>query len=60
MGSRQENWFYRQLSNSAKRGATWRIVGDQIIFSDIKESFGPNYDNWGVSSHGKSPYLGSN
>lgn len=30
MGSRQENWFYNSLGRSAKRGATWRIIGSQI------------------------------
>ncbi len=30
MGSRQENWFYGQLSASHNRGATWRVIGDQI------------------------------
>lgn len=33
MGSRQEKWFQRQLSESEARGATWRIVGNQMIFS---------------------------
>ncbi|KAL8760804.1 MAG: hypothetical protein Q9184_003027 [Pyrenodesmia sp. 2 TL-2023] len=46
MGSNQENWFYRQLSESAERGATWRVVGNQIIFSRIIEGFGINGDNW--------------
>ncbi|KAF1844300.1 phosphodiesterase/alkaline phosphatase D precursor [Cucurbitaria berberidis CBS 394.84] len=52
MGSRQENWFYRKLSESAERGATWRIVGSQIIFSRIdlepfKGTKNPlNYDTW--------------
>ncbi|KAL8783706.1 MAG: hypothetical protein Q9213_004445 [Squamulea squamosa] len=46
MGSHQENWFYRQLSESAGRGATWRIIGNQIIFSRVVESFGTNGDNW--------------
>ncbi|KAI4169681.1 MAG: hypothetical protein LQ343_005503 [Gyalolechia ehrenbergii] len=46
MGSHQENWFYRQLSESADRGATWRIIGNQIIFSRIIEAFGVNGDNW--------------
>ena len=50
MGSRQENWFYNQLSASAKRGAAWRIVGSQTVFSRLNESvaFGnvnpPDYD----------------
>ncbi|KAL8902645.1 MAG: hypothetical protein Q9207_004501 [Kuettlingeria erythrocarpa] len=46
MGSRQENWFYNQLSESSERGATWRVVGNQIIFSRIIEGFGINGDNW--------------
>ncbi|KAI5926793.1 PhoD-like phosphatase-domain-containing protein [Camillea tinctor] len=46
MGSHQENWFYNELSRSAQRGATWRIVGNQVIFSHIVESFGLNGDNW--------------
>ncbi len=46
MGSNQENWFYRQLSESAQRGATWRIVGNQLIFSRINTTswFG-TFDN---------------
>ncbi|KAI1490665.1 PhoD-like phosphatase-domain-containing protein [Biscogniauxia mediterranea] len=46
MGSHQENWFYNELTKSAQRGATWRIVGNQVIFSHIVESFGLNGDNW--------------
>ena len=33
MGSHQENWFFRQLSESQKRGAAWRVIGNQMIFS---------------------------
>lgn len=57
MGSRQENWFYNQLSSSSKRGATWRIIGSQVVFSRVNMSiaFGDesplNNDAWdGVSS----------
>ncbi|KAK3303351.1 alkaline phosphatase-like protein [Chaetomium strumarium] len=46
MGSRQENWFYNQLSRSSKRGAAWRVIGSQIIFAQIAESFGLSGDNW--------------
>ncbi|KAJ8099641.1 alkaline phosphatase [Lipomyces tetrasporus] len=35
MGARQENWFYNTLSKSAKRGAIWRIIGNQIRFERI-------------------------
>jgi len=56
MGSRQENWFYNQLSKSSDRGAVWRIVGNQIIFSNIngsaRSSTGEslNADQWDVCS----------
>lgn len=52
MGSRQENWFYNQLSDSKDRGATWRIIGSQTVFSRINESvvYGNtnplDYDAW--------------
>lgn len=52
MGARQENWFYRQLSESAERGATWRVVGSQTVFSRLNQSaaYGTknplNYDAW--------------
>lgn len=48
MGSRQENWFYNQLTKSAERGATWRIIGSQVIFAQIAGSNGPSGDNWNV------------
>jgi len=38
MGSRQENWFYNQLSASQARGATWRLIGSQTVFSRQNES----------------------
>lgn len=46
MGSHQENWFYNQLSKSSNRGATWRIIGNQIVFSSIAESSSFSGDNW--------------
>lgn len=51
MGSRQESWFYHQLSQSAARGATWRVIGSQIIFSRLNQSVPGrdetfNYDSW--------------
>ena len=38
MGGRQEKWFYRQLSESSERGATWRVVGNQILFAHRNQS----------------------
>lgn len=52
MGPRQENWMYRTLSESAQRGATWRVVGSQIVFSHIdrnaldQNGHGVNGDAW--------------
>ena len=45
MGSRQENWFYNQLSKSAKRGAAWRVIGSQTVFSRQNESIVYGLDN---------------
>jgi alkaline phosphatase D len=38
MGPRQEAWFYRTLKDSSRRGAAWRIIGNQVIFSRMNES----------------------
>ena len=52
MGSRQENWFYDSLSESAERGAAWRVIGSQTVFSRMNQSIvlgdeDPlNYDAW--------------
>ena len=52
MGSRQEHWFYETLQESAARGATWRVIGSQTVFSRINESISYgnvdplDYDAW--------------
>ena len=52
MGSRQENWFYDSLSKSAERGARWRLIGSQTVFSKVDQSvaYGNvnplDYDAW--------------
>jgi alkaline phosphatase D len=33
MGFAQEKWFYEQLTESSRRGAAWRVVGNQVVFS---------------------------
>lgn len=30
--------FYKQLSKSKNRGATWRLIGSQIVFSRLNQS----------------------
>jgi alkaline phosphatase D len=52
MGARQEAWFYDSLSASSARGAAWRIIGSQTVFSRVNQSvvYGNvnpyNYDQW--------------
>ena len=52
MGSRQESWFHDTLSASASRGAAWRLIGSQTVFSRVNQSvvYGNvnpfNYDQW--------------
>ncbi|KAI8931617.1 hypothetical protein NX059_011269 [Plenodomus lindquistii] len=50
MGSHQEHWFYNQLTESNDRGAVWRIIGNQIIFSRMNNTavYGEalNADQW--------------
>jgi len=52
MGPRQESWFYNTLGESAKRGARWRVIGSQTVFSKVNESvsYGNtnplDYDAW--------------
>lgn len=52
MGPRQESWFYKSLSESSERGAAWRIIGNQLIFSRVYENDdgGMSGDNWNVGS----------
>lgn len=48
MGARQENWFYKSMSQSQERGAKWRVVGNQIIISRLFENDDGalSGDNW--------------
>ncbi|CAK5264257.1 unnamed protein product [Mycena citricolor] len=47
MGPAQEKWFFHTLSESQTRGAVWRIVGQQIVFSQLDyPTFGLDVDAW--------------
>lgn len=52
MGPRQEKWFYNSLSESDERGAAWRVIGNQLIFSRLFENDEGDMsaDNWNVSN----------
>ncbi|KAJ3551378.1 hypothetical protein NM688_g4737 [Phlebia brevispora] len=46
MGAEQESWFYNTLSQSQSRGAVWRIVGQQIVFTQLDEQGEFDVDAW--------------
>lgn len=37
LGDAQEDWFLAELSASKERAASWRLIGNQIIFSPTKD-----------------------
>lgn len=53
MGHHQEKWFYGSLSESDERGAAWRVIGNQLIFSRLFENDDGDMsvDNWNVGDH---------
>ncbi|TFK42649.1 PhoD-like phosphatase-domain-containing protein [Crucibulum laeve] len=46
MGAAQEKWFYDTVSQSKDRGAVWRVVGQQIVFTQLNESGAFDLDAW--------------
>lgn len=38
MGAKQEKWLFDRLEESQHRGATWKILGQQIQFSNLNET----------------------
>ncbi|KAF7305099.1 Alkaline phosphatase D [Mycena kentingensis (nom. inval.)] len=47
MGSAQEKWFSDTLIESQRRGAVWRLVGQQIVFTQLMlDGVTPNLDGW--------------
>ncbi|KAG6911478.1 hypothetical protein DXG01_014552 [Tephrocybe rancida] len=47
MGAAQEQWLYSTLSESKKRNAVWRVIGQQIVFSQLNEGDGTfDVDAW--------------
>ncbi|KAK7466976.1 hypothetical protein VKT23_004039 [Stygiomarasmius scandens] len=46
MGTAQEKWFFDTLSESRARGAVWRVVGQQIVFTQLNESGSFDLDAW--------------
>lgn len=46
MGLTQENWFFNTLSTSKKRGAVWRVIGQQVVFSQLESQGTFDLDAW--------------
>ncbi|KAI3610837.1 alkaline phosphatase [Moniliophthora roreri] len=46
MGAAQESWLYDTLSESKERGAVWRVIGQQIVFTQLNESDSFDLDAW--------------
>ena len=42
LGTEQEKWFLDELTKSRERGATWRLIGNQVIFSQTRSPFNEN------------------
>lgn len=49
LGFDQEQWLERQLWNSKLRGASWRVLGQQVMMAQLSSTFGRtiiNPDQW--------------
>jgi alkaline phosphatase D len=49
LGFDQEQWLERQLWSSKTRGATWRVLGQQVMMAQLSSTFGQtliNPDQW--------------
>ena len=46
LGARQEAWLFDELRQSKSRGARWRVVGQQILFSPVTASGPFSLDMW--------------
>ncbi|KAI5479609.1 hypothetical protein MNV49_003346 [Pseudohyphozyma bogoriensis] len=51
-GSKQQQWFFDRMDESSERGATWRLVMQQVVFSRVNYSIATggstefNVDAW--------------
>ncbi|KEP54098.1 alkaline phosphatase [Rhizoctonia solani 123E] len=46
MGLKQEKWLEQQLLHSKSRGAVWRIIGQQVVFTQLNLLGAYNLDSW--------------
>ncbi|UZJ56248.1 hypothetical protein CBS101457_005568 [Exobasidium rhododendri] len=49
MGGKQERWLYHEMIKSQNRGATWKVIGQQIVVNHVnygEADFEVDYDSW--------------
>ena len=48
IGAQQEEWLFRQWTKSVARGARWRVLGQQVMMSQVLNTDGTpfNADQW--------------
>lgn len=49
MGGKQERWLYSNMINSEQRGATWKVIGQQIVMNELnygESDYPHDYDAW--------------
>ncbi|KAI9466285.1 PhoD-like phosphatase-domain-containing protein, partial [Lactarius psammicola] len=46
MGLAQEDWFFDTLSTSKERGAVWRVIGQQVVFTQLEARGAFDLDAW--------------
>lgn len=46
MGGKQERWLYRNMIDSQQRGATWKVVGQQIVMNWLNYGQIHDLDAW--------------
>jgi alkaline phosphatase D len=51
LGEQQEAWFFKELERSKRRGASWRLIGQQVMFGQLVNVLAPgacafNPDQW--------------
>jgi alkaline phosphatase D len=51
LGEQQEAWFFKELDRSKRRGTSWRLIGQQVMFAQLVNVLAPgacafNPDQW--------------
>ncbi|KAF9452394.1 alkaline phosphatase [Macrolepiota fuliginosa MF-IS2] len=46
MGANQEKWLMDTLDQSKSRGAVWRVLGQQIVFTQLIQEGSIDFDAW--------------